>query len=219
MQHLKLKDRKRIVEDIRIANEELDKIFSKLAEDRLHKISYILSLDEITYLYLINEVVKETCEDKTISKNQGMEIKKVLKSEKPNVLSRISKDLYLVKTYDTFHFTNSAPTKSNYEFLISKHEVVDTEFFYLDLTVDCSNRNIYDISFPITIRNAKNGDTYIINGYQVEVRRLFIDWKMPTFIRKFWPVILDKNGIIIYIPRYQKEFKADKNTNFYVKIV
>ena len=60
-------------------------------------------------------------------------------------------------------------------------------------------------------------DEYLINGYKVKANRLFIDWKMPLSLRKRWPVIKDKNGNIIYIPRYQKDFKKNESLNFYVK--
>ena len=58
----------------------------------------------------------------------------------------------------------------------------------------------------------------MINGYEVKAKRAFIDWKMPLFVRKQWPVILNKENKIIYVPRYQKGYKRDKKSNFYVKL-
>ena len=60
-------------------------------------------------------------------------------------------------------------------------------------------------------------DVVMINDYSCEVRRLFIDWKVPVPLRKRWPVIIDKKGTVIYVPRYQKDFKKENNCNFYVK--
>ena len=49
------------------------------------------------------------------------------------------------------------------------------------------------------------------------MRREFINWKMPNELRAKWPVIVNKDGEIVYVPRYNVNFKPDLNTNFYVK--
>ena len=68
------------------------------------------------------------------------------------------------------------------------------------------------------IRNAQKDDEYEISGYKKELRRLFIDWKMPESVRNRWPIIVNKDGIIVYVPRYQKDFVPEENCNFFVKI-
>ena len=80
-----------------------------------------------------------------------------------------------------------------------------------------SKRNIHDSDYPLTIRTYEKDDTYQIKNYNVPVRRLFIDWKMPTRIRKIWPLVINNKGKIIYIPRYRDDFVPDENCNFYVK--
>ena len=74
------------------------------------------------------------------------------------------------------------------------------------------------MDYPLTVRNATAKDTIMISGHPVEVRRLFIDWKMPMTMRKYWPVIINKKGEIIYIPRYQKDFQKEDSPCFYVKL-
>lgn len=59
----------------------------------------------------------------------------------------------------------------------------------------------------LTIKPAKLGSNYKISNYEVKINRLFIDWKMPKYIRNIWPAIFDKNNNILYIPRYNKDFK------------
>ena len=41
---------------------------------------------------------------------------------------------------------------------------------------------------------------------------------MPVSLRNRWPVIINKDGVIVYVPRYQKDFLAADNENFIVKI-
>jgi hypothetical protein len=39
----------------------------------------------------------------------------------------------------------------------------------------------------------------------LKLNRLFGDWKMPMYLRKYWPVFVNAKGKIIYTPRYQRE--------------
>ena len=100
---------------------------------------------------------------------------------------------------------------------MEKPGVLDTKEFFLDFTKESANRNVFPGSYPITIRTAKPNDQIKIKEYFKSTRRLFIDWKMPKDLRQKWPVILDNTGKIVYMPRYQAEFKKDAKTNFYVK--
>ncbi|MFA5481395.1 MAG: hypothetical protein WC282_03335, partial [Bacilli bacterium] len=62
-------------------------------------------------------------------------------------------------------------------------------------------------------------DRYRVGDYETEVRRLYIDWKMPMRIRLSWPVVVNKDGIIIYIPRYRKKFAETNKSKFIIKVV
>ena len=88
---------------------------------------------------------------------------------------------------------------------------------YLNFKQDTSDRNVSFDDYPLTIRNIKKNDCLIINGYKAKAQRLLIDWKIPFRKRFIWPVILNKNGDVIYIPRYRKDFKMSDSLAFYVK--
>ena len=109
-----------------------------------------------------------------------------------------------------------APTKQ-YSFKLENPGTLDNEIVYLDFRGDTSNRNVYLSDYPLTIRPVKKNDKFVINNYEVEANRLMIDWKMPYRLRQSWPVIVNKDGKTIYIPRYQEEFVPDKDCNFFVK--
>ena len=69
-----------------------------------------------------------------------------------------------------------------------------------------------------TFRNVRFNDEYEIEGHLVPLRRAFINWKMPPSLRKTWPVILNKNNKIIYVPRYRKSFCDSHKTTFIINI-
>ncbi len=210
------KKRKELLLEIGKANKKLKKAYSQV--DALNDLSNkeILKLPHLEYRLYLNRLANEVQDDFSVSEKISLEIRKVLLSDKPNVIAPITKDLVFVKEYETCYF-NSSNSSTDYLYVLEKGQVLDTPYFYVDFSGDTSNRKVHKEDYPIIIRNAKKEDTYFIKGYPVKVRRLFIDWKMPHSLRKRWPVILSKDNHIIYIPRYQKDFVPYEKCNFYVK--
>ena len=135
------------------------------------------------------------------------EVKKVCLSSKSNVLIPLTDDYFLCKEYDKLCVRKIATFKP---IRVDSPTIIDNELFYFDL----EEKGIKD--YPLTIRPYRKGDEYQIKDYKVSVNRLFIDWKMPMYLRKIWPVF-EHDGRIIYIPRYQSNFDIKNDKNFYVK--
>ena len=208
-------DRKKILREIDDENLRLNVINDKISKINSNKCEDYNRLTDDEFLYAIVKRGRELKPDFTMSRNQGLEIRKIFQSDKANVSVNVS-DLTLVKSYDSFQFVDQNK-EVNFSYKIDSPCVLDTEYFYLDFTGDTSNRNVVKEDYPLTIRNAQPNDVYLIKGYEKQLRRLFIDWKVPVPLRKRWPVIINKNGTVIYVPRYQKDFKKEDNCNFYVK--
>ncbi len=208
-------DRKKILREIDDENLRLNVINDKISRINSNKCEDYNRLTDDEFLYAIVKRGRELKPDFTMSRNQGLEIRKIFQSYKANVSVNVS-DLTLVKSYDSFQFVDQ-DKEANFSYKIDSPCVLDTEYFYLDFTGDTSNRNVGKEDYPLTIRNAQPNDVYLIKGYEKQLRRLFIDWKVPVPLRKRWPVIINKNGTVIYVPRYQKDFKKENNCNFYVK--
>ncbi|NLB49566.1 MAG: tRNA lysidine(34) synthetase TilS [Erysipelotrichia bacterium] len=209
-------ERQTEINKMRELNLMIGEIYKKLAKVDLSSKNVLLSLAEDELQRALVLMARRIQEDASISASLSKEIKKILNSPKPNVSLKINPKLIFIKEYDFITFHNG---EENYvfEYKLEKPKVLDNKYFYLDFTIDASNRNVREEDYPLTIRNALKSDVMVINSYQVEVRRLFIDWKMPASLRKRWPVIVNKDNTIIYIPRYRKEFKMTKGLNFYVK--
>ena len=208
-------DRQKILKEIDEENAKLALIIEKISQIKSDKCEEYNRLTDEEFLYALVNKGRELKPNFTMSRNQGLEIRKIFKSDKANVSVNVD-DLTLVKSYDSFQFVKQNE-EINFSYKIDSPCVLDTEYFYLDFTGDTSNRNVSKEDYPLTIRNARPYDVYLIKGYEKQLRRLFIDWKVPVPLRKRWPVIIDKNGTVIYVPRYQKDFKKENNCNFYVK--
>jgi len=209
-------ERKEVLFEIEKMNHQLEMLNNKLNTNNLESISVLNRLNDDEFNAAIIMLGRRIKEKFDCSKRQALEIKKVLASGKPNIALNI-KGVFFVKRYDYFIPMSNNDEQKNYSYIIEKPSKLDTEFFYLDFNGETKNRNVDQSSYPLTIRNAQPNDIYQIKNYQKTVRRLFIDWKMPAFLRKRWPVIVDKNNKVIYVPRYQKYFIPDIDCNFYVK--
>ena len=208
-------ERKDILSEIDQANEKLSQIFITISKIQSNKVEEYLRLNDVEFLYALVALGRKLKPDFIVSKKQGEELRKVLLSEKPNIALNVD-GLCFFKEYDAIGF-REFDEALDYFYDLTEPGILDTPYFYLDFTVDSSNRNVKDDDYPITIRNAQKEDEYEISGYKKELRRLFIDWKMPESIRNRWPIIVNKDGIIVYVPRYQKDFVPEENCNFYVK--
>ena len=212
---LSLDERKEYLDQIRIENQLLNNLLENVKNVGNH-IDSILALNDIEFCYFLNINLQSIGCFKPITYKQSFEVRKMLQSKKANILLNITPKFYIEKNYDLLLF-KSCSSFNGYSFVLNQPMQIDNEFFFLDFTKDSSNRNVKLIDYPLTIRTAKSGDTYKIKNYNVKVNRLFIDWKMPMSLRKRWPIIVNKDGVIIYIPRYQKDFVPDDSSNFYVK--
>ena len=208
-------ERNNILKEIEEENQKLAAILDKVAQIKTNSIEEYNRLNDVEFLYAIVAMGRKIKEDFAISKEQGAELRKVLLSDKPNISLSVD-GLMFVKEYDSFYIHEDV-TPVNYEFVMNEPGVLDNEYIFIDFRNDSSNRNVSLADYPITIRNARNDDLIIIKDYSKELRRMFIDWKMPASLRSRWPVIINKDGNIIYVPRYQKDFKPEENCNLRVK--
>jgi bifunctional protein TilS/HprT len=118
-------------------------------------------------------------------------------SEKPNVVVKLNTRWRIYKAYDHFRLTDTNHLVA-FEVKARMPKVIDLPMFIVDLNY--FNKR----PFPVRIRSPKVGDFYEISGVKKSLRRLFIDWKMPVYLRSVWPVFLDSYSEITFVPRYRK---------------
>jgi len=210
-------ERKKIIAEIIEKNKKLNVLLKNLEMLDLNSAAILNRLDETALQYALNILLEKEGFACRLGKKQICELKKVLVCKKPNIKFAIKDGVILIKEYDrlSFYKDNAEP---NFVYQLKSPGILDTPYFYLDFSEKFENRNIKITDFPLTIRNSLPNDTYVIKGYKKKLKRLFIDWKIPLLLRKKWPVILSKEGDIVYVPRYQKDFVVTDNQNFFVKI-
>lgn len=207
LMHYSHMDKEKLAGEIEEENRKLYEIKCKLNDNDVNSIKFLLSLSSVELAYAVTKLVREIIPEYECSMRFVSEVKKVCLSSKSNVLIPLTEDYFLCKEYDKLCVRKIATFKP---IRVDSPTIIDNELFYFDL----EKKGIKD--YPLTIRPYRKGDEYQIKDYKVSINRLFIDWKMPMYLRKIWPVF-EHDGRIIYIPRYQSNFDIKNDKNFYVK--
>ena len=68
-----------------------------------------------------------------------------------------------------------------------------------------------DITFPLHVRTRKDGDKMSVKGMigRKKISEIFINEKISSKERDMWPIVVDSNGIIVWLPGLKKS-KFDK---------
>lgn len=209
-------ERNEILKEIDDKNSHLKSVLNKVAAFNSCNVLDLLKVENEVLPYLLNKLARNFNDDIEISGRLCNEIKKALLSDKPNVVVKLKKDFAFLKEYESFKFDYLEPV--SYEFVVNFGDVIDNEYLFFDTNLNLEKRNLSQKDFPLTISNPKNGDEVRIKDYKVQIRRLFIDWKMPLSLRDRWPIIRNNKNEIVYVPRYQKDFKKENSNEFFVKI-
>jgi tRNA(Ile)-lysidine synthase len=173
----------------------------------------------LNYLYSFNEDFSQT---------HVYNILDMITNKSKNFELHLPKNVLVVRSYNYLKFYfNSKSTYSGQKFIISCNNVGTYELpngkrliinkLNSNNVVDEKQTYLYygDINkYPLTIRSHISGDKiFLENGTgSKKVSRIFIDKKIPVEERRLWPVILNSNNEIIWIPLIRKI--KNNNSNF-----
>lgn len=216
------KIRHEIVE--KMSRQERTKILKEIEEQsesvgsfsKSYSVDEFVSLSDKELTYLISSFIEANDEHIDLSKSFLNEIRIALQSKKPNVRIPINENLSICKEYLSVMFFDKR-FQISYSYLIDKKTKINDDLFEIDFSMGAEDRNILDSDFPLTIRPVDKNEMIKIKDYDCEVRRLFIDWKVPYSLRSCWPGIYNHEGKLIYIPRYRKDFMDNHPSKFVIK--
>ena len=189
-------------------NELLDKYYINNKLD----IEYIKSLDDFIIKKIIFNLLKDIYKSNInlIDDNNINEVLKVIKSNKPNLSVDLPNNIKLLKKYNILE-VSSFENFSDY-----KLEIKDIVNFDLGVIkkIDSTNLtnnyvchlNSNSIKLPLYVRNRKEKDTIEILGLngKKKVKDIFINEKIPKDIRDRYPIVVDSDDNIVWIPGLKK---------------
>ena len=188
-------------------------------------------LDDFIKNKLLREIVRIYYPDDLylITDNHVNEIMKMINSSKPNI-ELVLPNIKVVKEYDKLLFNNIDVSKKDYnDELIDE---VNTPFGLLKIIEEDNNDksnniiriNSKDIKLPIIVRNKKDGDRIHVKNMEgsKKVSDIFIDNKLTKTERDNYPIVVDSNDTIIFIPGIKKsnlDVPIDKEYDIIIKYV
>ncbi len=94
---------------------------------------------------------------------------------------------------------------AGYSYQITSLEDFSTEYFKLSKSEGTYGFSVMESDFPLTIRTIKNSDRIKLAYGTKRLNRWFIDHKIPNYERALWPIVLNKDGKIIFVPKIGKD--------------
>ena len=203
-------DRENVLDEMRLANDETiglqRSINHTIEEGEELDIRALIALPEDGFVSAITKLVSSAPEKISLKAKDFSAIRAFCLAPQPNLSMKLNGSTYLIKEYDVITIGHH-PDELPYSYVLEKPGKLDTPYFELDFSMGAEDRNITSDDYPITIRSVLPGDNYVVHGYLEPVRRLYSIWKMPIQIRYTWPVFINKDGKIIYVPRFRLVFR------------
>ena len=201
---------------------QTEKAFKRVYQEKLD-IEKFLRLDEIIQLKIIEKLFFQLYQDKInlINDKHTEQIINIIKSDKPNQTISLPNNVSAIKEYNEFYLKKNKPLK-NYKYKLNKEITINDKIIKItDEPTDHSNYTIYldskEIEMPLYIRNKKEGDKIEVKGLKgsKKIKDIFIDEKISQSKRNTWPILVDSNDTILWIPGLKKsKFDKKKNENY-----
>ncbi len=190
-----------------IISDEKDRIILDLNKLKVNHITII----RVILLLVVNKLYSDTF-DLTYEKMKNL--LNIIFGQKPNITFDLGKNLYCVREYESLSFQIGIPEYDEYNIIINEfndyylpngmkirikkveeYAKTNNKTFIL-----CYNSTIW----PLVIRTKKDGDYIKTKIGKKKISRIFIDAKIPVNKRKTWPLLVDKEGNVLWVIGIQK---------------
>ena len=147
---------------------------------------------------------------------------KLIENNKPNLTLNLPKQFICIKEYNYLYIKKIEHNKENYKIPLKDINIIDNHIIEkIDKTPlngnDICKLNSNKIKLPLYIRNKKEGDTIEqlgLNGRK-KIKEIFIENKIPKQNRDRYPLLVDSQDRIIWIPSLKKSKFNIQNNEFY----
>ncbi len=203
-------DRGRLEEEMHAKNENQLRLSSELqqkaAKSEELEIRALFALPKDDFSTTIIRFVNSGKESVHLNDEDIQKIRRFLLKPQASDVYKLKGNTFLVKQYDVI-FLGHRFDKLPYSYVLEKPGKLSTEEFDIDFSMGAEDRFIKEEDYPLTIRTALPADTFVFTGFLMNVLEAYSSWKMPVKLRYVWPVFVNKNGKIVYVPRYREHFQ------------
>lgn len=177
--------------------------------------------------YIMNDIYNN--ESNIITEKHIQNILTMINSNKPNLSINIPQSKILVKEYNKLYIKNNIKEEKKYKIIFEDTTKIDNIEIKKVSEEESDGNNICrlnskNIKLPLYIRNRKDGDYIILknSNYRKKVKEIFIENKLPISKRNNYPMLVDSEDKILWIPNIKKSnlcYKKDENYDIIIKCI
>lgn len=170
---------------------------------------------------ILNHIYNNT--PNIITEQHIINILTLINTNKPNLTLNLPKNYIIKKEYNTLIF-DIKKEKQSQTYKIPLQEVQEFGSIIIKKIKNTSENgnNICKLdstklNLPLYIRNRKNGDTIELKGsnQHKKIKEIFIEKKISKEKRDNYPILVDNNDQIIWLPNLKKSKFDSQNNEFY----
>ncbi len=170
--------------------------------------------------YILSQVYNNKAN--IIKEKNIVDIIKLINNPRPNIKINLPQNYIAKKEYNKIYIQKDKIEKENYKYILEDQIIID------DIVIKKVNKeekddntvcrlNSKDIKLPLYIRNRIDGDYIILKGLnkKKKVKDIFIEKKIPKEKRDKYPMLIDANNNILWIPNLKKTKYNSKKSEMY----
>ena len=213
------------LENNKYIEKETSKVINEVFINGILDISRFKELEKVIQTKIIYNILEKIYGDDLliISDVHVDLILNLIKSNKSNSVVLLPNNVIVIKTYNELTFSYDEDTYSEYEIEIENlvnlpnGKIIEKVYDTLDNSNNVIKLNSSEISLPLYVRNKRNGDKMEVKGLNgsKKISDIFIDSKIKPSDRDIWPVVLDSEDRIVWLPGLKKSKLDKKNTEEY----
>lgn len=200
------------------------KNITNIYKNNIINIDNLLKLDNFliknTLYYILNDIYLN--EANIITEKHINNIINIINNNKPNITINLPNNKILVKEYNKLLIKEDITKEENYMIKLKDNLTINNlEFNIINNTDNDSNYicriDSSNIKLPLYFRNRIVGDYIILKGSnnKKKIKEIMIENKLPTSKRITYPILIDSNNNIIWIPGIKKsKFCSKKNEKY-----
>ncbi len=214
-----LKYSKILLENNEFIENEASKYFNKVFHNGNLNIDKFVQLDKVIQNKIIYNILERIYgDDLFIICDAHVDlIFNLISSNKSNSIVHLPNNLVVIKSYNDLVFTYDEEQTDKYEIEVinivnlPNGKIIEKTTDTNEISNNIIRLNSKEIALPLYVRNKRNGDKMTIKGMNgtKKISDIFIDDKIKTSERNAWPVVLDSEENIVWLPGLKKS-KFDK---------
>lgn len=210
-------------------NDYIDKIvmnkINKIYLQEILHIDLLLQEEPLIQKRIVSYVLEHIYQDDLLLINDHHVelIFSLIETKKANATIYLPHGIKAIKAYNTIVFKNEEEKITDYDIELDKFinlpngkniEVVPSTNLTDNSVCFLSSK---EIKLPIHVRNRKNGDKMTVKGMigRKKINDIFIDCKISSEERDYWPIVTDSEGNVLWLPNLKKsKFDRTKEQNY-----